>query len=107
MAYDPENLGAIIKFKYPNDYKSKILVVKDGTQVDPYIKKWNVQDPYPTQADLDAWDIEWEAAKADNINKEQLRAEAEARLRAPYGSTPSVVQLRAMVDDIVIYLGLT
>ena len=107
MAHNPEELGGILKFKYPDAYKTgKILVQKDNSQHDPYIKKWTIADPLPTQADLDAWDLEWKASLADDAAKQVERDAAEARLRAPYGNTPSVVQLRAMVDDIVLYLGL-
>ena len=106
--YDPENLGNILKFKYPEDYKTgKILVQKDNKQIDPYIKKWTIADPLPTDAQLTAWEIEWQAAEGQEAQDQIARDEAEARLRAPYGSTINVVQLRAMVDDIVLYLGLT
>lgn len=107
MAYNPENLGNILKFKYPDDYKTgKILVQKDNSQQDPYIKKWTVADPLPTDAQLDAWEQEWLVDEANQSSKEAERAAAEARLRAPYGNTTSVTQLRAMVDDIVSYLKL-
>lgn len=108
MAYDPENLGNILRFKYPDDYKTgKILVQKDNSQIDPYIKKWTVADPFPDDATLATWEQEWIAYESSQSSDEAERDAAEARLRAPYGNTVNVVQLREMVDDIVKYLRLT
>ena len=106
--YDPLNLGSICKFKWPDEYKTgKILVQHDNKAHDPYIKKWQMPIPEPTDAELTVYEQEMFAAQDADSTKQAERDAAEARLRAPYGQTSSVQQLRTMVDDIVIYLGLT
>ena len=108
MSYNPENLGRICKFTWPEEYKTgKILVQHDNKAQDPYIKKWALTEPEPTDAELTVYEQEMFAAEADEAANQVDRDAAEARLRAPYGVTTSVPQLREMVDDIILYLGLT
>lgn len=99
-------LGEIIKFKYPDEYKSGAVEVRqDHPSEDMYISNWTVADPLPDQATLDTWDAELDVDKAEKAAKQNNREQATSRLKNPM-PTNSVPELRNMVDDILSYLEL-
>jgi hypothetical protein len=99
-------LGEIIKFKYPTEYANNTITVRqDHPSQDPYIDEWGAAGQPPQQAQLDVWDGELDAYKAQKAVENDNRVAAENRLRNPMPTT-SIPALREMVDDILTYLKL-
>lgn len=58
----------ILKLKFPNaDFRNSIKLQDDGKGV--YIKEWNLQDPQPTQDDIDQWQTDYAQAYQFQQNK--------------------------------------
>jgi len=94
------NLGAVLKFKFPDDYaKGKIIVQKDGPGLAPFIAKWAAAGSPPSQQQLDAWEQEYFAAEAiKNTHKVEVDAAKNRVKNVPSGNSPA--QLDARLSDL-------
>lgn len=74
-------LNEILTTKFPDAFKifpPKIRLQDDGEGI--YIKEWNIDEPEPTQEQLDAWAIELED-ELFNSQQRELRRLAYPSLR--------------------------
>jgi|TARA_R110000765_G_scaffold132576_3_gene231146 hypothetical protein len=62
----PSKLGDVLAHKYPS---RKWVVMKVAG--DYVIHQWDEDDPHPTQEQIDAWEIEWEAVEYKKKRKRE------------------------------------
>lgn len=66
------NLPQILKLKYPNiDFTTDVVLSDFNDEKGPTINMWNLEDPIPTQEDLEQWAIDY------NLQHRQQQAVAQ------------------------------
>lgn len=61
-------ISDLLKLKYPNaDFRHDIVIMDNGNG--QFISQWNLQDPQPSQQDLDAMQTQYAQAYQFNQNK--------------------------------------
>lgn len=99
----PANLGAVLRFMYPNSRPPlDHSVALDDAGV-PFISKWNtaILGPIPDDAQIAAGKLAFEADQTDGSTKRQ---QAIAKCRAYDPATATAVEVRATLGAALVLL---